>query len=72
MKQYKVYKYPKNIYSKRIKIENIFGILKNYKKLRIRYDKFIRNYKGFLMLGILCMSINIIDKLCYISSKNKL
>ena len=63
MKIYKSYKYCKKIYAKRIKIENIFGILKNYKRLRIRYDKLLRNYRGFLFLGILCLSVNLFNKL---------
>lgn len=39
MKMYGSYSYQKKEYAKRIKIENIFGILKNYKRTKIRYDK---------------------------------
>lgn len=62
MRIHKTYKYSKNIYRRRVKIENIFGIVKNYKRINIRYDKLLRNYQGFLYLAFLITSINFINK----------
>lgn len=62
MKIYKSYIYLKSDYIKRIKIENIFGILKNYKRISIRYDKLLRNFRGFISLGLLIVVERIMNK----------
>ena len=59
MKIYSTYKYDKKEYIKRIKIEHIFGRLKLYKRLSFRYDKFLRNYSGFVYLAFSLISNNI-------------
>ncbi|ARF12558.1 transposase [Klosneuvirus KNV1] len=56
------YKYEKNEYIKRIKIEHIFARLKTYKRLNLRYDKWLRNYSGFVYLALSLISINIFNK----------
>lgn len=43
----------KNIYKKRILIENIFSILKNKKRINIRYDTTIKSYNSFVFLSLI-------------------
>ena len=62
MKQYKLYNYSKKDYVRRIKIENVFGIIKNYKRISIRYDKLLRNFKGFIIIGLLIFAKNVLNK----------
>ena len=59
---YKTYKYLKKEYMNRIKIENIFAMIKNYKRINNRYDKLIRSYSSFVYLSLSKLSINIINK----------
>lgn len=56
------YKYDKKEYVKRIKIEHIFARLKTFKRLHHRYDKYLRNYSGFVYLAFAIIAKNIIDK----------
>ena len=60
MKLYANYKYNKNEYANRIKIEHIFSRLKMYKRLNNRYDKFISNFSGFVYFALSLIAINII------------
>jgi transposase len=59
MKLYNDYKYDKNEYMKRIKIEHIFSRLKMFRRLNLRYEKFIRNFSGFVYLAFSIIAINI-------------
>lgn len=61
MKLYKTYMYNKNEYIKRVKIEQVFSKLKNYKRAYIRYDKLLRNFKGFILIVLSMISINILN-----------
>ena len=54
------YKYDKEEYIKRIKVEHIFGRLKMFRRLSFRYDKLLRNFSGFVYLAFSIISINII------------
>jgi transposase len=63
MKIAATYKYDKNEYVKRIKIEHIFARLKTYKRLNYRYDKFLRTFSSFIFIALSIISINIINKL---------
>ena len=45
------YYFDKQIYKKRIIIENTFQKLKVFRKVPIRYDRLFRNYKGFVLLA---------------------
>jgi transposase len=62
MKMYSSYVYSQKEYAKRIKIENIFALLKNYKRINNRYDKLLRTYISFVYLALIKISINIINK----------
>jgi len=55
------YKYNKNEYSKRIKIEQIFSKLKIYKRIYARYDKYIRNFNGFVLIALSIIATNIFN-----------
>ena len=59
---YTDYKYDKNEYAKRIKIEQIFSRLKAYKRINLRYDKYIRNYSGFVFIAFSIIGIHIMKK----------
>ncbi len=61
MKLAKSYKYDKNEYKKRIKIEHIFVSLKLFKRIDQRNDKMLKYYKGFVYLAFSCLAINIIN-----------
>ncbi len=63
MKLYDTYKYSKDEYKKRIKIEHIFARLKMMRRIECRYDKFMPNYKGFLYLGLTFVIFGIVNKL---------
>ena len=63
MKIVKTYKYNKNEYIKRIKVEHIFGRLKMYKRVIFRYDKYLRNFSGFVLLAYSLIAINIIKNI---------
>lgn len=63
MKLANTYKYDKNKYIERIKIEHIFARLKMYKRIEQRNDKLLRNYRGFVYLAFTGIAINIIKKL---------
>ena len=63
MKLAKTYKYDKNEYSKRIKIEQIFARLKLYKRINTRYDKTLRNFSGFIYIALSFIAINILKKI---------
>jgi transposase len=39
----------------RYKIENVFSLLKSYKRILMRHEKFIKNYEGFIYFA--CISI---------------
>lgn len=54
------YKYNKDEYIKRIKIEHIFSRLKMYRRLNFRYEKYLRYFSGFVYLALSYISINII------------
>ena len=63
MKMYKTYKYDKNEYKQRIKIEHIFARLKMFKHIEQRNDKLLRNYSGFVMLAFSCIAVNIVNSI---------
>ena len=54
------YKYDKEEYIKRIKVEHIFGRLKMFRRLSFRYDQLLRNFSGFVYLAFSIIFINII------------
>ena len=60
MKMAKTYTYDKNEYKKRTKIENIFSRLKMNRKFSFRYEKYLRNFVGFVYLAFSFIAINII------------
>ena len=62
MKQFSNYKYDLNEYKKRIKIEHIFSRLKIYKRINVRYDKYLRTFAAFVYIALIFISINIINK----------
>lgn len=62
MKLYKTYTYDKTEYKKRIKIEHIFGRLKNFRRFNFRYDKYLRNFSAFIYLAFSMISLNILKK----------
>ena len=64
MKIAKTYIYDKKEYKQRIMIEQIFGRLKSYKRINLRYDKLLRNFKGFSLLAFSIIGINILNKFC--------
>lgn len=45
------YKYDKNEYIQRIKIEHIFGRLKIFRRINQRYEKYLRNFSNFVYFG---------------------
>lgn len=55
------YKYNKNEYAKRIKIEQIFSRLKIYKRVYARYDKYLRNFNGFVLIALSIIGTNILN-----------
>ena len=57
----KTYKYNKDDYKKRIKIEQIFSRLKIYKRIYARYDKLLSNFKGFVLLAFSIIGLNILN-----------
>ena len=59
MKLYNTYKYSIKEYKERIKIEQIFGILKFNKRLCCRYDKLLSSYSSFTHLAFSIIAINI-------------
>lgn len=62
MKIAKSYTYDKNEYIKRIKIEQMFAKIKNYKRINLRYDKTIRNYSGFVYIALRFIMTNYFNK----------
>lgn len=60
MKIYKIYHYDKTEYKKRIKIEHIFGRLKNFRKFNFRYEKYLRNFSAFTYLAFSLIALNIL------------
>lgn len=60
---YGTYKYSSIEYKKRIKIEHIFSKLKNYKRLIIRYDKFIPSFSSFTYLAFSLIMIKMINNI---------
>jgi len=62
MQLYQNYKYDKNEYGKRIRIEHIFSRLKIYKRINMRYDKLVRQFSGFVLLTLSIIGVNIINK----------
>ena len=62
MKIAKVYTYDKKEYVKRIKIEHIFGRLKLFKRVDLRYDKKLSNFSSFVYFGFSIIAINIFNK----------
>ena len=63
MKIAKNYIYDKKEYKQRILIEQIFGRLKSYKRINLRYDKLLRNFKGFSLIAFSIIGINILNKI---------
>ena len=61
MKLYNTYKYDKNLYKVRIKIEHIFARLKAYKRINIRYDKKIKSFTSFVYIALSIIAINIVN-----------
>ncbi len=45
------YYFNKQIYKKRIRIENSFSKLKAFRRISNRYDSLIKNYNNFLYLA---------------------
>ena len=46
------YPFDKNIYKKRLFVEHTFQKLKIFRRIAIRYDSLLKNYKAFLFLGV--------------------
>jgi transposase len=61
MKIAKTYKYNKDEYIKRIKIEHIFSRLKMFRRLNVRYEKLVRYFSSFVFIALSFISINIIN-----------
>lgn len=57
------YKYDKNIYKKRIIIENIFARLKQFKRINNRYDKKLSSFSAFVCLAFCFIANGIATKL---------
>lgn len=62
MKTALTYKYDKTEYAERNKIEHIFSRLKMFRRLDHRYDKYIKNYSGFVYFAFSIIANNIINK----------
>lgn len=62
MNIYKTYKYAKNEYAKRIKIENTFAHLKAFRRFNYRYDKFMTSFRAFTYLAFSIIASNILNK----------
>ena len=65
MKIVKTYTFNKNNYKKRIKIEHIFARLKMFKHIDHRYDKYLRNFSGFVFLAFSIIAVNILNKIIH-------
>lgn len=63
MKLAATYKYDKNEYRKRIKIEHIFGRLKAYNRINQRYEKKLSSFSAFVFFAFAIIANNIINKL---------
>ena len=63
MKICATYKYDKCVYKKRIKIEHIFSRLKMFRRITLRYDKYIKNFSGFVYLAFSIIGSRIIKKI---------
>lgn len=62
MKLARTYKYDKNEYKERIRIEQIFARLKMFKRINSRYDKFLRSYSAYTYLAFSIIALNIMCK----------
>jgi putative transposase len=47
---------PRSTENKRIFVEHSFSWLKQYRRLRLRYEKHIENFQGFLTLAAACLT----------------
>ena len=52
----------KAIYKKRIKIENTFSKIKQYRRLDTRYERKTSNYKSFLYFALIKICIDYMNK----------
>ena len=41
-----------DLFKKRVNIEHFFGIMKRFKRIRFRADRFVENYKSFLYFAM--------------------
>lgn len=55
----KTYQYSKQLYTKRIKIEHIFGRLKMIKRITNRYDKLLKSFAAFVHLAFTLIAYSI-------------
>ena len=51
----KLNEYEKKIYKKRLIVENRFSMLKNNRRIAVRYDSKIESFKGFIYLALIKM-----------------
>ena len=63
MKLAKTYTYDKEDYLKRIRIEHIFGRIKNHKRIRLRSERKLKQFSGFVYLSLTIITINIINRI---------
>lgn len=50
--QKKCENFDKNLYKKRIRIENTFQKLKIYRRINMRYDHYLKTFNSFVMLSL--------------------
>jgi len=62
MKIYNSYCYNKKEYLKRIKIENVFAHLKQFKRIKDRNEKSLNSYKAFLYMALSFLCLKFIYK----------
>ena len=56
------YYFDKNIYKKRILIENTFQKIKIFRRIMIRYDSLFKNYLSFVYFGCSILIFNNLNK----------
>jgi putative transposase len=51
--------YNKNFYIYRNEVKRFFARIKNYRRIATRYDKLMRQYEGFVLLGIMMRLLSV-------------
>jgi putative transposase len=49
--------YDKNLYQQRNLVERFFNKLKQFRRVATRYDKLLANYRGFVLLAAIAISL---------------